>query len=164
MGNYSIAASKNCTRELGHVVNIEIVNAIQRTAAKTWVSEQLYDHDMCTLDFSVLLVDVPNLHAAKYIEALQWWVKILDLKDDRSKKINAAIALTLYNSYHELPSFWKIREPMSSEDIHKSISNILWYDGPTRVCSGDTKEHQESNSSNIWRQYLGPKSDAVIAS
>jgi len=74
---------------------------------------------------------------------------------------NAAVALALYNRYLKLPSVWKLHDSMPSE--FRNETNILLYDGPLRVCSEDMRQHQGLDTSNLWRQYLNPKSDVILA-
>lgn len=59
-----------------------MLNAIQRTAAKSWVSEKPYDKDACIPDFNVVLVDPRKLHNT-LTEAVLWWTKVLDLESAR---------------------------------------------------------------------------------
>jgi hypothetical protein len=57
LGPYAIGAAEDCEKRLGEFLNIHVLNAIQRTAAKSWVSEKPYDKDSCIPDFNVVLVD-----------------------------------------------------------------------------------------------------------
>ncbi|ONK74471.1 uncharacterized protein A4U43_C03F6620 [Asparagus officinalis] len=160
LGLYAIAAATDCSRILGSYVNIDVVNAIQRTAAKSWVSDEPYDKNACTPDFSLLLVHAEKLDK-ELMKAISWWIKVLNLKDEGNIKINAAVALALHSKYLKLPSLWKIHDSVSSG--FQNETNVLRYDGPARVCSEDKRQHQELDTSNTWRQYLNPKSDGVLA-
>lgn len=82
IGLHAIAAANDCDRRLGDYVNIDVVNAIQRTAAKTWVSDEPYNKDACTLDFNLLLFNTWKLDQ-NLMEAILWWTKVLNLKDKR---------------------------------------------------------------------------------
>ncbi|KAJ6796872.1 Uncharacterized protein M6B38_220685 [Iris pallida] len=82
LGPYAIASAEDCTKQLGDYVKIDIVNAIQRTAAKTWVSSEPYDTHACIPDFRVVLVDMKNVDK-ELVEAIPWWNKVLSLKDER---------------------------------------------------------------------------------
>lgn len=159
LGMYALAAAKDCSKRLGDYVNIDVLNAIQRTAAKVWVSDEPYDRNACLPDFNLALFNTWKLDK-KLLEAILWWTKVLNLKDERSNKINTAVVLALYNKYLNLPSVWKIPDSIASEFYNET--NILWYDGPARVCSG-MRQHQGIDTSNMWRQYLNSKSDVILA-
>ena len=76
MGHYAIAAAEDCNRRLGDYVNINIVNAIQRTAAKSWVSKEPCNKNACIPDLNLLLLDGNRLEK-QFFEVVQWWNKIL---------------------------------------------------------------------------------------
>lgn len=158
LGPYAIASAEDCTKQLGDYVKIDIVNAIQRTAAKTWVSSEPYDTHACIPDFSVVLVDMKNVDK-ELVEAIPWWNEVLSLKDER-KEVNPAIALALYNRYLKLPSDWKLDATVPPKVDNGS--NVLHYDGPIRICSEVSKQRVGSDIGNIWRHYLPPKSDAIL--
>lgn len=82
LGSYAIAAAEDCNRRLGDYVNFEVLNAIQRTEAKTWVSDKPYDKDACLPDFNVLLFDARKLDN-NLVDVIAWWSKILNLGTQR---------------------------------------------------------------------------------
>lgn len=82
LGQYSIAAAEDCSTRLGDHVNMDVVNAIQRTSAKSWVLAEPYDKNACTPDLSLLLLDSNRLDK-NLIESVSWWYKVLDLGKQR---------------------------------------------------------------------------------
>ena len=82
LGPYATGAAEDCERRLGEFLNIEVLNAIQRTAAESWVSTKPYDKHACIPDFNVILVD-PRKIDNTFTEAVLWWTKALDLETAR---------------------------------------------------------------------------------
>lgn len=79
---YALAAANDCSKQLGDYVNIDVLNAIQRTAAKVWVSDKPYDRNACMPDFNFLLFNTWKMDK-NLLEAILWWTKVLNLKDER---------------------------------------------------------------------------------
>lgn len=82
MRPYALAAAEDCSRSLGDYVSIDVLNAIQRTAAKPWVSNKPYDKNACVPDVSVLSLDASKL-GNNILEAILWWTKALNLGSER---------------------------------------------------------------------------------
>ncbi|PKU71593.1 hypothetical protein MA16_Dca004435 [Dendrobium catenatum] len=123
LGPYAIAATEDCSRRLSDYVNIDILNAIRRTAAKTWISEKLYDKDSCVPDLSLFLVNVANLDK-NFLESIRWWNQVLDLKHERNNPVNAVIAVALYNKYYKLPDAWKLVDSRTASSEAKNIRQV----------------------------------------
>ncbi|MQM19393.1 hypothetical protein Taro_052397 [Colocasia esculenta] len=147
LGTYAIAAVEDCSRSLGSYTEISVLNTIQRTAAKSWVSEKPYDANTCTPDFNVLLIDAKNLD--KYLMEAFFC----------GYGTNPSIMVTLSEKYLKLPSIWKFvpKSPQVDDEI-----NVIGYDGEMRICSDIEPEHQELSFGDIWRQYLPPKSEIIL--
>lgn len=82
MGAYAIAAAEDCSKRLGDYVSIDVLNAIQRTAAKPWVSKKPYDKNACLPDLNLLLLDAKRLDD-HLIDSIIWWSKILGPETQR---------------------------------------------------------------------------------
>ncbi|TVU44755.1 hypothetical protein EJB05_04211, partial [Eragrostis curvula] len=152
LGTYAIAAVEDCSKRFGDYVSIDVLNALQRTAAKSWVSTEPYDKDACLLDFDVLVVE-PRRLQKNLAEAIMWWVRAVNVANPRDQ-IRLAIALTFYDEYLKLPSNWK------RANAHSAILN---YDGPKNVCSEDGREHEQGAHGDMWQQYLHQKSEAILS-
>lgn len=159
LGHYSIAATNDCSRKLGDYANIDVVNAIQRTGARTWVSDEPYNGDACILGFNLLLFSAQKLDKM-LMEAILWWSKVLNLKAEGNNKITIAVLLALHNKHLKLPSIWELQNSMLSESYNGT--NILPYDGPARVCSEDVTQLEGLHTGNTWRKYLNPNSDVIL--
>ncbi|KAG1368470.1 Hexosyltransferase [Cocos nucifera] len=157
---YSLAAAEDCSRRLGDYVNTDVLNAIQRTASKHWVSNKPYDKNACVPDFGVLSLDARKLEN-DLVDAILWWTKALNLGSERSNQINPAIALAFYDKYHKLPSAWKLSAslPIMTDDETK----VLHFDGPAKVCSKHAHQHQGSEYGNVWQKYLPPNSNIILS-
>ncbi|CAL9093514.1 unnamed protein product [Musa textilis] len=160
LGSYAIAAAEDCNRRLGDYVNFEVLNAIQRTKAKTWVSDKPYDKDACLPDFNVLLFDARKLDN-NLLDVVAWWSKILNLGTQRPNQVNPAIALAFYRRYLKLPVLWKHHR--STSLVGENETNVLPFDGPKRVCSNDKDQQQNFDHGSLWKTYLTPKFDAVLS-
>lgn len=79
---YAIGAAEDCSKRVGDYIDIEVLNAIQRTAAKSWISDKPYDKNACLPDFSVLLVE-PHKLENTLLESIVWWNKVLDKGSER---------------------------------------------------------------------------------
>jgi hypothetical protein len=61
-------------------VNLDVLDAIQRSASKAWVSETPYAKDFCLPDFSVLVINARKLEK-DFVEIVLWWSKALNLRE-----------------------------------------------------------------------------------
>jgi len=141
-------------------LNFDVLDAIQRSASKPWVSETPYMKNACMPDFSVLLIDSRKLEG-DFVEAFLWWSTVLNLSE-RSRRKNPAIVLALYNRYLKLSSSWLLTHATSLEMINKSM--VIQYDAPNSVCSEFGSEAtQQSDHGNFWMHYLG-SSERILGS
>ncbi|KAG7964006.1 hypothetical protein I3843_09G146500 [Carya illinoinensis] len=163
LSNYAIGAAEDCSRKLDMFVNSNVLDVIQRSASKPWVSETPYAKNACTPDLSVLLIDSTKLDG-DLVDAFLWWSKVLNL-NERSSGKNSAIVLALYNKYLKLSNSWSVTPATSSEMINNT--RVIRYDIPNSVCSqfGSGATPQVSgNGNNIWKHYLPPMSDQILGS
>ncbi|XP_068657429.1 probable galacturonosyltransferase 6 [Aristolochia californica] len=158
LNKYAIAAPEDCCKSLGAFLNFDILDAIQRTAAKPWVSTKPYDKNACVPDLNVLVVDAkksdPDL-----VEVILWWSRVLNLGNQRSE-IHPAIVLALHDKTFKLPSEWKkddVKEPLTGNG-----TKIITYDGPRKRCSGQENLDQDGQGSNSWEKYLPPSSNSIV--
>ncbi|KAK3188855.1 hypothetical protein Dsin_028416 [Dipteronia sinensis] len=160
LSSYAIAVAEDCSKRLETYVNWDVLDAIQRSASKPWVSETPYAKNSCMPDLSVLLID-ERKSENDFLEAFLWWSKVLN-SSERSRGRNPAIALALYNRYLKLSSSWLIKDSILAV---VTDSLIVRYDGPKAVCSefGDGAA-LDSDRGNIWLEYLPPMSDRILGS
>ncbi|OEL13816.1 hypothetical protein BAE44_0025170 [Dichanthelium oligosanthes] len=151
LGTYAIAATEDCSKRLGDYVSMDVLSAIQRAAAKSWVSKEPYNKDACLVDFDVVLVE-PRKLEKNLVESIIWWAGVVNLANPRDQ-IRLAIALALCDKYMKLPSIWKRAD---------DNADILNYDGPNTVCSEDGRQHKQPSYGEKWRQYLHQKYEAIL--
>lgn len=77
MSYYAIAAAEDCSKSLDTYVNSDVLDAIQRSASKPWVSETPYATNSCMPDLSLVLIDSRKLEK-DFLEAFLWWSKVLN--------------------------------------------------------------------------------------
>jgi len=151
LGTYAVAATEDCSKRFGDIVSMDVLSAIQRAAAKSWVSKEPYDKDACLVDFDVLLVE-PRKLEKNLVDSIKWWSGVVNVANPRDH-IRLAIALALYDKYLKLPSIWKRAN---------ANADILNYDGPKKVCSDDGRQHEQSSYGDNWKEYLHQKSEAIL--
>ncbi|CAK7335868.1 unnamed protein product [Dovyalis caffra] len=61
LDDYAIATAEDCSQRLKTFVNSDVLDAIQRSASKPWVSETPYAKDTCLPDLSVLVINARKL-------------------------------------------------------------------------------------------------------
>ncbi|KAL5209473.1 hypothetical protein ABZP36_005096 [Zizania latifolia] len=153
LGTYAIGAVEDCTKRVGDYVSMDVLNAVQKTAAKNLVSTEPYDKDACLLDFDVLVVEPRKLQ--KYlIDSIMLWFRAFSLANPRDQ-IRLVMTLALHDNYLKLPSSWKHAD---------ANSDILNYDGPKNICSEGGHQDQEQGYGDNWQQYLDQKSLAILSS
>ncbi|XP_062214426.1 uncharacterized protein LOC133915323 [Phragmites australis] len=152
LGIYAIAAVEDCSKRFGDYVSMDVLNAIQRTATKTWMSQEPYDKDTCLLDLDVLLVE-PRKLEKNLVTSIIWWANAVNIVNPRDR-VRLAIALAFYDKYLKLPLNWKRAN---------ANADILNYDGPKNVCSEDGRQHEQAGYGEIWHQYLHKKSEAILS-
>ncbi|KAL5577897.1 hypothetical protein UlMin_019596, partial [Ulmus minor] len=77
LNNYAIGAAENCAKRLDTLVNTDVLDAIQRSASKPWVSETPYMKNACVPNLNVLLIDARKLEG-DFLQAVLWWSKVLN--------------------------------------------------------------------------------------
>ncbi|KAJ6945829.1 hypothetical protein NC651_000791 [Populus alba x Populus x berolinensis] len=160
LNNYAIASAEDCSQRLKTYVNSDVLDAIQRSGSKPWVSETPYAKDTCLPDLSVLVINARKLDK-KIVETVLWWSKVLNLRERTDQK-NLAVALALYNRYLKLSSSWLVKDITSSE-VNNSM--IIYYDGPKTSCSESVSGAASKYSGgNVWTQYLPSISDRILGS
>ncbi|XP_031267363.1 uncharacterized protein LOC116125787 [Pistacia vera] len=159
LSNYAIAAAEDCS-SLETYVNSDVLDAIQRSASKPWVSETPYAKISCMPDLSLILIDSRRLEK-DFLEAFLWWNKVLNWSERISGR-NPAISLALYNRYLKLSSSWLVRD---STSLVFNESFLTGYDGPKTVCSesGDSATSEPAHG-NLWTEHLPSTSDRIVGS
>ncbi|GMI77795.1 hypothetical protein HRI_001448800 [Hibiscus trionum] len=151
-----VAAAEDCSKRLNTYVNSDVLDAIQRSDSKPWISVTPYEKDACMPDLSLLLIDGKKLE--EFLEIVLWWSKVLNL---RNSERNPAIALALYNRYLKLSDSWLVKEP--ADITEKSM--IIHYDGPKIVCSEFGNDNvSRSPHGNSWLKYLPSMSNQILGS
>ena len=82
LGTYAVAATEDCSKRFGDFVSMDVLSAIQRAAAKNWVSKEPYDKDACLVDFDVLLVE-PRKLEKNLVESIKWWTGVVNVANPR---------------------------------------------------------------------------------
>lgn len=161
LSTHGVAAAEDCSKRLNSYVNSDVLDAIQRSASKPWVSVSPYVKDACMPDLSILLIDAMILDK-EFLKAVLWWSKVLNWSN-RSSKENPAIALALYNRYLKLSDSWLLKEPASLEIAEKSM--VIHYDGPKIVCSEfENDTIPRSSHGSLWIKYLPSMSNQILGS
>ncbi|TYG97627.1 hypothetical protein ES288_A10G053700v1 [Gossypium darwinii] len=157
---HAAAAAEDCSNRLNSYVSLDVLDAIQRSASKPWITVTPYVKDACMPGLSLLLINGKKLE--EFLEAVLWWSKVLNWSD-RSDKRNPAIGLALYNRYLKLSNSWLVKEPASVDTIEKSM--ITHYDGPKIVCSEFGNDTIPGSShGNLWIKYLPSMSNQILGS
>ncbi|KAK8331105.1 hypothetical protein V6Z12_A10G052300 [Gossypium hirsutum] len=148
---HAAAAAEDCSNRLNSYVSLDVLDAIQRSASKPWISVTPYVKDACMPGLSLLLINGKKLE--EFLEAVLWWSKVLNWSD----------RLALYNRYLKLSNSWLVKEPASVDTIEKSM--ITHYDGPKIVCSEFGNDTIPGSShGNLWIKYLPSMSNQILGS
>ncbi|XP_058106947.1 uncharacterized protein LOC131250680 [Magnolia sinica] len=159
--SYAIAAAEDCSKHLSDYVNFDVLDAIQRSAAKPWVSMKPYEKTACAPDLNVLLISARKMEK-DLVEAIVWWSKVLNSGHKWSNQINPAMALALYGKYLELSTTWKVSDSTPSK-TNNNETKVFRFDGPRKICSSeDNHDIQQSNLSNFWEQYIPTMSGSIL--
>ncbi|KAK1304744.1 hypothetical protein QJS10_CPB11g01506 [Acorus calamus] len=142
MGEFAVALVEDNSKRLGDHINFDVLNAVQRTAAKPWISRKPYDGNALVPDTSVLLIDANKLER-DIPEAILWWNKVLETGRE-SNPSNLSIALAIYGKYHKLPSTWKVSSPPLTTGEE---TNLVRFDGPKKALFGSSTFLQSQISS-----------------
>nr|KJB69944.1 hypothetical protein B456_011G050900 [Gossypium raimondii] len=76
---HAAAAAEDCSNRLNSYVSSDVLDAIQRSASKPWISVTPYVKDACMPDLSLLLINGKKLE--EFLEAVLWWSKVLNWSD-----------------------------------------------------------------------------------
>ncbi|XP_048131855.1 uncharacterized protein LOC115754379 isoform X3 [Rhodamnia argentea] len=158
--NHGIAAAEDCSKRLTDYVNPEVLDAIQRSASRPWVSDTPYEKNACIPDLNVLLIDARNLRQ-DFLQGVSWWTSVLNWNGSTGES-NPSLFLTLYHNYSKLSSSWlSVSNKASPESTAKKM--VIPYDGPKKLCSalgaGSTLQHERGD---LWKRYLPPLSSQML--
>ncbi|KAI6706170.1 hypothetical protein NL676_009132 [Syzygium grande] len=158
--SYGIAAAEDCSKRLTDYVKPEVLDAIQRSASRPWVSDTPYEKNACIPNLSVLLIGARNLRK-DFLQAVSWWTTVLNWNKSAGEG-NPALFLTLYHNYSKLSSTWlSVDYKALPESILKKM--VIPYDGPKKLCSalgaGSTLQLERGE---LWKQYLPPMSSQML--
>lgn len=144
---FGIAVGEDCSKRLSSYVNYDVLDAIQRTAAKPWVSSDAYPRDACMPDLSLVLFDSSGLELY-LLEAILWWTRVLN-KSERDG-LHSAVALSIYDRHIKL------------DKKHRSL--IQHYGDSQHIYSESCGGVVRPDLMKLWSQYLPPMSDQILAS
>ncbi|KAK6944600.1 hypothetical protein RJ641_025702 [Dillenia turbinata] len=156
--NYAVAVTDDCTRHLDTFVNPDVLNAIQRSASKPWVSMTPYAKNACLPDLTVIVIDAVNLEK-DMVQSILWWSRVLNLSE-RMSMTNPAVALALYNRYLKLSTTWLAADLMSSETTK---SKIFHYNHAKSISSMSFDATSDSDKDLLWEKYLPPLANQILA-
>ncbi|CAK9151503.1 unnamed protein product [Ilex paraguariensis] len=157
LGNYGIAVAEDCSKRLSTYINLDVLDAVQRSASKPWVSETPYAKNACIPELGMVLIDLTKLEK-DLLEAILWWSKVLN-RSERSSP-NPAVALALHNRHLKLPHSWRVGSLIQSE---KTL--VLRYGNGRNVCSlFGSGTISQPDFRDIVEHYLPPGSDRILGS
>lgn len=90
LSNYGVAAAENCDTRLSNLVSTAVLDAVQRSVSKPWVSETPYAKNACIPDLNVLLIDARKLEG-DFLQAILWWRKVLN----QSERFRVSMSFSL---------------------------------------------------------------------
>lgn len=152
-----MAAAEDCSIHLSDCINFDVLDAVQRSSPKPWVSKNPYNKTACLPDLNVLLINSDKLEY-DLMEATLWWSKVLNKGNERINQTDPALVLALHDKYLTLSPTWKVRDRISSETNHEE--KLIRFDG-ARACSSKHNT-QEVGLGNSWEQYLPPSSSRIL--
>ena len=79
LGNYGIAMAEDCSKRLSDYANSDVLDVIQRSASKPWVSSTSYATNACMPELGLVLFDAAKLEK-DLVEAILWWSRVLNNK------------------------------------------------------------------------------------
>lgn len=77
LSNYAIAVADDCSKSLSNYVNSDVLDAIQRSASKPWVSKTSYAQNACMPELGLVMFDATKLEK-DLVEAIIWWSRVLN--------------------------------------------------------------------------------------
>lgn len=78
LSNYAIAVADDCSKMLSNYVSSDVLDAIQRSASKPWVSKSSYATNACMQDLGLVVIDASKLEK-DFVEAILWWIRVLNI-------------------------------------------------------------------------------------
>ncbi|KAL3739274.1 hypothetical protein ACJRO7_020648 [Eucalyptus globulus] len=152
---------KDCSKRLTDHVNPEVLDAIQRSDARPWVSDTPYEKNARVPNLSVLSIDARKLRKY-FLRAVSWWTTVLNWNKRFASLLflidmpmvagenNPALFLTLYHKHYKL----------SSSGSNKMV---IPYDGPKKLCSAlGAGASLQPERGDLWKRYLPPKSSQML--
>lgn len=79
LSNYGVAMAEDCTIRLYDYANSDVLDAIQRSASKPWVSSTSYATNVCMPELGLVLFNAAKLEK-DLVQAILWWSKVLNSK------------------------------------------------------------------------------------
>lgn len=79
LSNYGVAMAEDCSKRLSDYANSDVLDAIQRSASKPWVSSTSYAANACMPELGVVLFNAAKLEK-DLVEAILWWSRVLNSK------------------------------------------------------------------------------------
>ncbi|KAI8546801.1 hypothetical protein RHMOL_Rhmol07G0147700 [Rhododendron molle] len=144
--NFGIAVAEDCSKQLSAYINFDILDAIQRSSAKPWLSGTPYSKDACMPDLGLVVIDSTRLQK-DLLEAILWWSRVLNKSERESP--SPAVALALYNRHLKLD--------ISQDTL---ISRYDWGRNlNSESCDGAVRTPALEN---LWKQYLPLMSDQFL--
>ncbi|KAM7524661.1 hypothetical protein LguiA_014563 [Lonicera macranthoides] len=161
LNNYAIAVAEDCSKRLSNYVNLDVLDAIQRSASKPWVSGSPYAKNACMPDLGLVLIDAMKLEN-DLVESIAWWSRVLNTSKRGST--NPAIALAIYSRHFKLPLSWRLTNFTSSEINSGRL--VLQYGGShENACSAFSDGTvSPSDLGDLSKAYLPPMSDQILGS
>ncbi|KAG5516033.1 hypothetical protein RHGRI_036920 [Rhododendron griersonianum] len=144
--NFGIAVAEDCSKQLSAYINFDVLDAIQRSSAKPWLSGTPYSKDACMPDLGLVVIDSTRLQK-DLLEAIIWWSRVLNKSERESP--SPAVALALYNRHLKLDI--SLDTLISRYDWGRNL-NSESCDGAVRTPALE----------NLWKQYLPLMSDQFL--
>ncbi|KAE9461484.1 hypothetical protein C3L33_06602, partial [Rhododendron williamsianum] len=110
--NFGIAVAEDCSKQLSAYINFDVLDAIQRSSAKPWLSGTPYSKDACMPDLGLVVIDSTRLQK-DLLEAIIWWSRVLN-KSERnlnSESCDGAVRTPA------LENLWKQYLPLMSDQF-----------------------------------------------
>lgn len=157
LSNYGVAMAEDCSKRLSDYANSDVLDAIQRSASKPWVSSTSYAANACMPELGVVLFNAAKLEK-DLVEAILWWSRVLNSKKSNP---NPAVALALWTRHMNLPSSWKLGDYSAAEI--KTDSSVLRYGNEGNVCTTfSSKTVSQTDIKEVLTTYLPPQSDQIL--
>lgn len=79
LSSYGIAMAEDCSKKLSDYANSDVLDVIQRSASKPWVSITSYAANACMPELGLVLFNAAKLEK-DLVEAILWWSSVLNSK------------------------------------------------------------------------------------